>query len=87
MLMVSVPGGGKEAPIECIGNQKYMLIDIPKKEYVERTLVGGRFVLAGTTKTEIGSRIKAFRYVGIGHKKDQFWKCIDWDDYSNLDSD
>jgi hypothetical protein len=73
-------GGGKEAPIECQGYRKYVLLDVPKKEYVEGVLIGGRFVSAGTVKTEGGSRIKAFRYVGIGQKTDQFWKCIDWDD-------
>jgi hypothetical protein len=74
-------GGGKVAPVECQGYQKYILLDVPNKEYVYGVLIGGRFVLAGTVETGVGSRIKAFRYVGIGRKTDQFWKCIDWDDW------
>lgn len=73
-------GGGKDAPAECRGYRRYMLLDVPKKEYVYGVLIGGRFVSAGTAEAENGSRIKAFRYVGTGRKTDEFWKCIDWDD-------
>ena len=79
-------GGGKEAPILCRGDRKYILLDVPKKEYVEGVFIGGLFLSAGTVKAEDGSRMKAFRYVGVGKKTDQCWKCIDWEDYSTHDS-
>jgi hypothetical protein len=75
-----ITGGGKEAPLECKGYRKYVLLNVPKKEYVEGVLIGGRFVPAGTVRIDGGSRIKAFRYVGAGRKTDQFWKCVDWDE-------